>query len=196
MKAGAGTKAGKEKKAAIMAAAERLFAERGVAATSTRDIARELGIGDASLYRHFPSKEVLVAELFADGYREYGRLLRAAADGKRGGRARLSAMVREVCRLADEDAARFTFLLLAQHGGLPTVEVGTDSPVDAVRACLAEALPEADAELAAAVAIGVVLQAATFRAYGRIARPMSELAPTLADAAWAAACACVARTPE
>jgi AcrR family transcriptional regulator len=47
----------------ILDAAAELFAERGYAATSTRTIAERVGIRQASLYYHFPSKEQILAEL-------------------------------------------------------------------------------------------------------------------------------------
>lgn len=44
----------------ILDAAARLFVERGYTATSTRAIADEVGIRQASLYYHFPNKEKLL----------------------------------------------------------------------------------------------------------------------------------------
>jgi AcrR family transcriptional regulator len=47
----------------VLLAADRLFAERGYAAVSLRDIAQEIGIRHASLYYHFPQgkEELYVA---------------------------------------------------------------------------------------------------------------------------------------
>lgn len=46
----------------ILSAAIPLFAGRGYAGTSMRDIARAVGIKAASIYEHFPSKEQLLYE--------------------------------------------------------------------------------------------------------------------------------------
>lgn len=43
----------------VLEAAFDLFARRGYEAVSTREIAAQAGIGHASMYRHFPSKESL-----------------------------------------------------------------------------------------------------------------------------------------
>lgn len=43
----------------LLDAASALFAERGFAATGTADIARRAGVGEPTLYRHFPSKRAL-----------------------------------------------------------------------------------------------------------------------------------------
>jgi len=50
-------------RARILAAAERLFSTRGFVATSTRELAREAGIGVGTLFNYFPSKEQLALEL-------------------------------------------------------------------------------------------------------------------------------------
>ncbi|SHI66952.1 DNA-binding transcriptional regulator, AcrR family [Nocardiopsis flavescens] len=51
----------------VTRSALRLFASHGYAATSVRDIAREAGLSTGVLYRHYPTKEALFAELVAQG---------------------------------------------------------------------------------------------------------------------------------
>jgi AcrR family transcriptional regulator len=48
----------------ILRAALKLFSERGLAATSIRDIAEESGFTNPALYKHFVSKEELALYLF------------------------------------------------------------------------------------------------------------------------------------
>lgn len=55
----------------ILGAAERLFAERGFAATSIRDIVGGAGTSAPSLYHYFGSKENLVVELIKDRHAAY-----------------------------------------------------------------------------------------------------------------------------
>ena len=52
-------------KARIEREALRLFASKGVDATSVRDIALAVGVADAALYRHFASKEDIGRVIFA-----------------------------------------------------------------------------------------------------------------------------------
>lgn len=61
---------------AIVASAERAFAERGPAA-SLEDIARDAGVGSATLHRHFPTRDILIAAV----YRRQIEDLCASADG-------------------------------------------------------------------------------------------------------------------
>lgn len=56
----------------VLAAAERLFAERGYQAVTLRDVAQEIGIRHASLYYHFPhGKEELYVEVTARRMQRY-----------------------------------------------------------------------------------------------------------------------------
>lgn len=61
----------------ILETAERLFAERGFAATSVRDIVGEAGSSTPSLYHFFGSKEKLAVELIADRHTTYCDALEA-----------------------------------------------------------------------------------------------------------------------
>jgi AcrR family transcriptional regulator len=49
----------------ILASAAQLFAQKGVAATTVRQIADEVGILSGSLYHHFESKEAIVDEILS-----------------------------------------------------------------------------------------------------------------------------------
>ena len=51
----------------IIRAAARLLGEHGYAGTSMRDIAAAVGMLPGSLYYHFPSKDVLIEEIFNHG---------------------------------------------------------------------------------------------------------------------------------
>jgi AcrR family transcriptional regulator len=57
-----------------MAAARRLFGERGYAATTTADVARRAGVSEGILFHHFGSKDGLLAAVAG----EYGRGLAEA----------------------------------------------------------------------------------------------------------------------
>ena len=51
---------------AILAGTLSLVAQGGWAAASMHDVARRAGVATGSLYRHFPSKGDLLAEVFAE----------------------------------------------------------------------------------------------------------------------------------
>lgn len=54
---------GEERRAAIIQAVMPVFAMKGFAATTTKDLARAADVSEALLYRHFPSKESLYEEI-------------------------------------------------------------------------------------------------------------------------------------
>lgn len=60
----------------VVAAAGRLFAEKGYHGTSMRDLGRELGLLGSSLYAHVDSKQDLLVEVVEEG----ARLFQASAD--------------------------------------------------------------------------------------------------------------------
>ncbi len=79
----------------ILGEALRLFAEKGFAGTSIRDLANACGIRSASLYSHFPTKEHMLAELARIGHEEHhARLSAAASSSGPDPAARLRAVVR------------------------------------------------------------------------------------------------------
>src|SRR6185436_10078115 len=52
-----------ERRAAILHAARKVFAEKGFDGTTTRELAAAAGVSEALLYKHFPSKESLYAAM-------------------------------------------------------------------------------------------------------------------------------------
>ncbi len=59
----------------ILDVAARLFATRGYAGTSIRDIADELGVTKAALYYHFESKEVLLQHIVEQAFTQVNAVL-------------------------------------------------------------------------------------------------------------------------
>src|SRR5271155_5745930 len=104
--------------------AMRLFVARGVDAVSLRDIADAAGVRPSTLYVHWPSRDALIADLFASGYAEYGRRVAEVAASPAPFRQRFAAIVRLICRLQAEDETLFNFLLLTQHRQLTQISDG------------------------------------------------------------------------
>ncbi|GHH83449.1 TetR family transcriptional regulator [Streptomyces sulfonofaciens] len=55
----------RDNRARILDAARAVFGEEGLSAPM-REVARHAGVGPATLYRHFPTKQALIAETFAE----------------------------------------------------------------------------------------------------------------------------------
>jgi len=168
-----------------------LFAEKGVDRTTIGDIARAAGIAEGTLYRHYPSKEELVWQLFSRNYLRLATQLDALQAARSGLRAKLAAMVGLFCSLYERDPDMFRFLLLVQHGQLERVTAGMQTPVTVLKAVIEAAvargeIPRQDAEVATAMVLGIVLQVAVFKVYGRLPQPLGAFAERLTEGCWRA----------
>lgn len=164
-----------------------LFAAKGVDATTTKDIAAEVGISEGAIYRHFRSKDELAWQLFSTNYVELAGHIDSVMAETPLLAERIERTVGLFCSLFDRQPALFTFILLSQHGQLGRIPDGMATPVDSLRRMFQAGIDRgecrgSDADLMAAMALGMVTQPATFVVYGRIARPLSRLTPTLAEA--------------
>jgi AcrR family transcriptional regulator len=168
-----------------------LFAEKGIDGTSVRDIAQAVGVAEAALYRHFRSKDEIARDLFLVNYAALAGEVQAIGHGGERFPVRLRALVALFARLFDENPSLFAFLLINQHRHLAEVDAAPErNPVAAVGAELAQAMergeiPRQDPDLAAAMALGLVVQPAVFHLYGRITGPLSDRVDAIAAAAGA-----------
>jgi len=77
----------------FIAAATRLFAERGYKGTSISDLARELQLTTASLYYYVEGKQELLVKVLESGMSDFLLRLQAIADGEEGPREKLARAV-------------------------------------------------------------------------------------------------------
>src|SRR6478672_6248060 len=94
----------------IMSAALKLFIERGLAATSIRDIAGESGYTNPALYKHFASKEELALYLFEICHRRLWTRCQAAIAAGSGFDGKLEGYIGQVLALVDEHPEAMAFL--------------------------------------------------------------------------------------
>ena len=109
--------------AAVLRSAADLFAERGLAATSIRDIAARSRVNHGLIHRHFGSKDVLVAAVLDHLGQHLAELLAEKADGK---------------KVADAVDRQLRVLAYASLDGYPVGELQSRFPtmgvlLDAVR---------------------------------------------------------------
>jgi AcrR family transcriptional regulator len=94
----------------ILLAALKLFSERGLAATSIRDIAEESGYTNPALYKHFASKDELALHLFKTCHARVWTRCAAALSSAREFDEKLDAYVGCWLDLLDEDPEVLAFL--------------------------------------------------------------------------------------
>ncbi len=115
----------------IFASAERLFATRGFADVSVRDITAEAGVNLAAVNYHFGSKDALLLEIFtarsAEVNRARARMLHQANNAHGGQadlRSILEAMIAPSARWSDRSSDRFVaqqFLIRARSEGTEAI---------------------------------------------------------------------------
>ncbi len=106
------TRKGEQTAERILDAAETLFAERGYAGTTLRDVATAVGLRIPSLYNHFPNKESLYAAVLERGIQP---VFAALADFIAGGGARSGGSGPLVERMMELLGQRPNLPRLVQH---------------------------------------------------------------------------------
>ena len=180
---------GNHTKELIARTALNLFVEKGINATTIRDIAAGAHIAEGTLYRHYPSKDALAWDLFIDHFTTFAEQLHRLQAAQPSLRAKLDAMVRQFCTFFDRDPVLFSYLLLTQHGHLHRVTPDMPNPVEVLREVMAAGMargeiPPGDPNVAAALVLGIVLQVAVFKIYQRLTHSLSSLADVLVEASW------------
>src|SRR3954447_5079236 len=133
---------GERSRAAILAAARRLFADRGYRGTPMASIAAEADLTQPGLLHHFTSKESLLRELLEEHYHEDGqRLNDSLTRGDTGLMTALANLVEH--NSAAEEDVRFFAVIVAE--GLSSDHPAHDYFLDRyekVRHRLAQSLQE------------------------------------------------------
>lgn len=161
-----------------------LFVKKGVNATTIKDIAHKAGIAEGTLYRHYKSKEELALNLFVAAYEEISMQSRALIAKLSSLDQKIKALIYFFCEKYDDDPILFNYLLLAQHHQLKNIDEKEVSAQALLVPIFNEAISnkeiiKRDPNFYAAIVLGIVLQAAVSRVYGRINRTMKEDAEDL-----------------
>lgn len=104
-----------DRRAAILAAARRVFAERGYEGAKTQHIATAAGVSDALIFRHFGSKQRLYRAVMQDLVREQDASFKANSLPSAGTESLLQAIwdYLESCVYSSERAAETNRILIA-----------------------------------------------------------------------------------
>jgi AcrR family transcriptional regulator len=173
----------------IERAALTLFVARGVASTTTKEIAMAAGIAEGTIYRYFVGKDELAYEMFVEHHVRLAVALEAAHRPHAALRDKLPAIVRCYCEMADEDWLLFSYHLLAMHLLLSRVPDDKPNPVNVVRDVVRDGMakgeiPARDHELITAAALGVILQPAIHKVYGQLDCRLSDHIELFTAAIW------------
>src|SRR5215218_10316950 len=98
----------------VLAAAQRLFADHGPAGVSLEAVAREAGVGKATLFRRFPDRHALIAALLDEHERELQDALLAGPPPLGPGAPPLERALAFLDRLLDVSLAHLELLLASE----------------------------------------------------------------------------------
>ncbi|MGE4011401.1 MAG: TetR/AcrR family transcriptional regulator, partial [Alphaproteobacteria bacterium] len=174
-------------KQTIETTALRLFVERGVAGTTTRNIAAAAKIAEGTIYRHFAGKDELAWQLFRTQYEALAEAVQALVEREASTAERITLLIETLCRRFDAEPYVFRYLLLTQHYFGARVDDAINSPlavlerfdVSAMRSGKMIRMP---GRLAVGILLGPALQAATAVVYGTLTKPLAKHAAALAAA--------------
>jgi len=172
----------------IEATAIRLFASRGLAQVTVKQIAEHAGCAEGSLYRHYKSKEEMAWALFRREVERFGDQLRQILQQPASFSRRIQMSIELFYKFFDEDPHTFSFVLLSQHDFPQEWKINKESNpeflvADFVRSGIQKGLiRKQDPALAAAMLLGLVLQPATLCAKGKLKGPLSKRAKEIEEA--------------
>jgi AcrR family transcriptional regulator len=171
-------------KSRIEMAALGLFVDHGIIETTTKQIAQAVGLSDGALYRHFKSKDEIAQGLFERQHAALANAINAAQASYDHIDDKARAITEAYCVSADDDWTLFRYHQLNQQRFLAHFGDDVLNPVDVVRDVIDRAMAKGeigrgDPDLLAAMALGVVLQAVTFKVFGRITAPLCDLKAVL-----------------
>ncbi len=177
------------KRDAIRDAALALFAEKGVDATSTREIAERADTAEGNIYRHFKGKDDLVRSLFEECARQFHEVLTRTAESASEPRERLRRLVEGIFAFADEHPQAFAYLLSIHQNVLQRIELEreplpmqlfTETLRAGIEAGQFRAVPPV---LATGWIVGMTQRAIVLHRSGLPSMPLPDVMETTTDAA-------------
>ena len=177
------------RKDALLAAAVRLGAEGGEAATTIRAIAREAGVTDAAVYRHYRSKDDLLWRAYERIVEEMIREKRHLADSDAPLREKLGEWVRLTYAYFDKNPQAFNFVLATPHAVKGSDQGSTTGQGELFLSMITRAIQAGEArQMEPVVALshfaGVLLNVPRLINEGAMKGPASAYAEDVSDVAW------------
>ncbi|MGW2961441.1 TetR/AcrR family transcriptional regulator [Streptomyces sp. NPDC001220] len=102
-------------RAALLASAERTLREKGAAALSLRELARDIGVSHAAPGRHFKDKQALLDALALSGYDRLNRGLESADDPGAPLEPRIVTLARTYLTFAVENPELLELMFSRKH---------------------------------------------------------------------------------
>ena len=151
-------------RAAILAAAQGVFAEQGYEAASVRDIIRRTDLASGTFYNYFPDKDAIFVALIAETAEEARRRVRAARRSARTASEFVEGGYRAFFEFIVEEPERFAFMrrnleTMSNRFGETVLPAGTEELAEDLRTAIeAGHLPPVDVDYCAHAMVAVALE--------------------------------------
>jgi AcrR family transcriptional regulator len=151
-------------RAAILAAAQEVFADEGYGAASVRDIVRRTDLASGTFYNYFPDKDAIFVALISEAGEEARRRVRAVRRSARTAEDFVEGAYRAFFEFIVEDPERFAFMrrnldTMSNRFGETVLPAGTEELAEDLRAAIdAGHLPPVDVEYCAHAMVAVGLE--------------------------------------
>jgi AcrR family transcriptional regulator len=129
-------------KEALIEAARRFIAERGIGGFTLVDAARLVGVTPAALYRHFRGREALLEELASRGFAELAERLARALTSRGTALERFTRMGEAYLAFAEEEPAYYAAIFETRGLHVEVAANGRPSPFDLLVEALQSTFPE------------------------------------------------------
>ena len=168
----------------ICKAALRLFTEKGIKATTTKQIARKAGVAEGTIYIYFSSKDRLAYELFLEHMNHFRELLsNSVSNITEAARTEVpyppnNKLIETFYRFASEDPLIYSYIIIGHHTELKKMSAPKpkDIFVDTIKKGIEEGIfRKTDPNLSAAYIIGMITRSIIFYKNGLLKCSYGEL---------------------
>ena len=143
----------------ILEIALKLFSERGIKETTIKDIAREVGITEGAIYRHFTSKDELVNTLFLTQSEKLYKELLSVVEGDEPIDIRFFKLVHAFLNFCFENPEAFKFINLFHYLRAKDVKDFQNLPKDVLLKLIDEGINKGVIKVKRVLALAVVVGA-------------------------------------
>ncbi len=172
----------------IEEAALTLFVEKGINGATTKEIAREAGVAEGSIYRHFENKEDLAIQLYEAKNKLLVTHLHKGLTGQKNAEQKLEQFIFSFFQFGQKEPLAYTYIMASHPLIFPKIAKELEKPKDVLIPIYRQGLREKvfrklDENLAAAMVIGMVIRVNFFLEYGLLKQYNVAMAKEVTTAA-------------
>ncbi len=173
----------------VMKAAVKLFVEKGIDGTTTKDIAEKSGVSEGALYRHFKSKDELAWYIFSKNLNEFSLDLMARVSAEKKTYDKIRVYISICFKAFEEDRDLFTYLILSENRELRKFPVTHTHPGHVAMALIKEGIEAGElrqmaAYVATSLLLGSLIRLCLVRIYGRLTDPLKKHENDIVECLW------------